>query len=58
MTEYKEIISEAKENTPKLLGSTAYVQGALILIIHKLREMNVQLKTIAGALKHIDSGVI
>ena len=56
MTEYKEIIAEAKENTPRMPGPNGYVQGALILIIQELREMNEHLKKIAD--KHIDSGVI
>ena len=58
MTEYKEIIAEAKDNTPRMPGPNGYLQGELILIIQELREMNTQLKAIAGALRHIDSGVI
>ena len=58
MTEYKEIIAEAKDNSPRMPGPNGYLQGELILIVQELREMNKELRVIAGALRHIDSGVI
>lgn len=53
--EYRDIINEAKENTPKLSGPTGYTQGALILMVYELRRLNENIEKLT---KRVQSDLI